>query len=62
MSPRTGRPLKGETKRDNRVVIKLDEGEYATLEECVERLSATKTDVVVKGIKLVKQELDKDKK
>lgn len=61
MSPRTGRPLKGETKRDNRVAIKLDENEMRLLNECVDETHSTRTDVVVWGIKLVKKELD-DKK
>lgn len=58
MSPRTGRPLKGETKRDHRVAVKLDEGEITLLDECAERMESSRTDVIVRGIKLVKQELD----
>lgn len=58
MSPRTGRPLKGETKRDHRVAVKLDEGEITLLDECAARMESSRTDVIVRGIKLVKQELD----
>ena len=59
MSPRTGRPLKGETKRDKRVAVKLDESEIAILDECAQRTDSTRTDIIVRGIKLVKHELDK---
>ena len=59
MSPRTGRPLKGETRRDNRIAINLDEEELTILDECVEKTSSTRTDVIVRGIRLVKQEVDK---
>lgn len=59
MTPRTGRPMKGETRREHRVAVKLDTKEMAILEECVETTQKTKTDIIVQGIYLVKQELDK---
>lgn len=61
MSPRTGRPLKGSTKRDQRVAVKLDESEVRLLDDCVNRMQATRTEVIVEGIRLVKRELDEKK-
>ena len=58
MSPRTGRPIKGKTKRTNKLTVMLNDDEKALLDECTERLSLQKTEVVVKGIQLVKLELD----
>lgn len=61
MSPRTGRPVKGETKRDRRVAVKLNEKEFAELNECAGQMHSTRTEVIVKGIQLVKRELDAKK-
>ncbi len=59
MSPRTGRPIKGTSKRDKSIQLRMSGEELDLLEECAERLNMTRTDVVNKGIKLVKLELDK---
>ena len=59
MSPRTGRPIKGESKRDKSLQLRMSADELELLDKCAERLSATRTDVVNKGIQLVKDELDK---
>ena len=56
MSPRTGRPTSN--KKTERLEIRLTEQEAATLKECTERLGVSKTDVINKGILLVKAELD----
>ena len=61
MSPRTGRPLKGETKRNNRVAIKLDDSEFEMLEECVKETQKTRTEIIALGIELVRKELDAKK-
>ncbi|MEG2252908.1 MAG: hypothetical protein RSC98_07690 [Clostridia bacterium] len=61
MASKIGRPLKGETKRDHRVAVKLNDAELQLLNECSERMQVTKTSVVVAGIRLVKQALDKEK-
>lgn len=60
MSPRTGRPIKGTSKRDKALQIRMTQEELALLDECAEKLDATRTDVVNKGIQLVKAELDRD--
>lgn len=59
MSPRTGRPIKGTSRRDKNLQIRVTAEELALLDECVERLNSTRTDVVNRGIHLVKDKLDK---
>ena len=59
MSPRTGRPIKGESKRDKSLQLRMSEQELGLLDECANRLQTSRTDVVNKGIQLVKAELDK---
>jgi Fe-S cluster assembly ATPase SufC len=59
MSPRTGRPIKGEHRRDQTLQIRLSTPEMETLKECADRLGVSRTDVVSQGIQLVKQKLDK---
>lgn len=58
MSPRTGRPIKGTSKRDKSLQLRMSSEELELLDECSKRLEMTRTDVVNKGIKLVKKELD----
>ena len=56
MSPRTGRPISN--KKTERLEIRLTEQESDTLKDCAERLGMSKTEVINKGILLVKAELD----
>lgn len=58
MSPAMGRPPKGEMRRDKSLQLRLSEREMQTLDECAARLNASRTDIIVKGIRMVKQELD----
>ncbi len=57
--PKTGRPIKGTSKRDKSLQLRMSEEELSLLEECAERLNLSRTDVVNRGIKLVKDGLDK---
>ena len=59
MSPRTGRPVKGASKRDQSLQLRMSREEMETLDYCAKKLEATRTDVVNRGIMLVKKELDK---
>lgn len=59
MSPRTGRPLKGASKRNKTFQLRMSEEELALLEECAQKLNTTRTEVVNKGVRLVKAEMDK---
>lgn len=59
-------PLKKGTKlTDNpkniRLEIRLTQSEADLLQECTEKLETTRTDVINRGIKLVKEEIDKKK-
>lgn len=57
MSPR----IKSDNSKHHRFEIRLDDEMNNILEECSERLNITRTDVVNKGIKMVKEDLDKRK-
>lgn len=55
-------PIKKGTKltdnpRNVRLEIRLTKEERDTLDECAKQLDATKTDVIVKGIKMVRESL-----
>lgn len=57
MSP-AGRP-KIDNPKNVRLEIRLTQEENKLLEECANIMDVTKTDVINKGIQLVKKELDK---
>lgn len=57
MSPR----IKSDKSKRNRFEIRLDDEMNNILEECAKKLEITRTDVINKGIKMVKSELDKEK-
>lgn len=57
MSPR----IKSDKSKRNRFEIRLDDEMNNILEECSKKLKITRTDVINKGIKMVKSELDKEK-
>ncbi len=59
MSPRTGRPTSN--KKTERLEIRLTPDEAKLLQECADELHLTKTEVINKGVQLVKMELDKQK-
>ena len=61
MSPRTGRPTKGPTKKTLSLQIRMTESEMNLLDECAKRTSGTRTDVVNEGVQLVKERLDAQK-
>lgn len=58
MSPRTGRPPK-ENPRNVSLNIRVSKSEAQILQECADKLETTRTEVIVKGINLVKGELEK---
>ena len=59
MSPRTGRPT--QNKKTERLEIRMTLEESQLLNECAERLHVSKTEVLNKGVQLVKKELDEKK-
>lgn len=57
-------PLQKGTKltdnpRNIRLEIRLTKSENEMLETCAKRMHATKTQVLIKGVEMVKEELDK---
>ncbi len=56
MSPRTGRPKAENAKKYNQGV-RLDEGEKAKLDYCVEKTGMGEADILRKGLDMIYQEL-----
>lgn len=56
MSPK-GRPTTN--KKTERLEIRLAPDELALMQECADRMGATKTEVINRGVVLVKEQLDK---
>ncbi len=59
MSPKTGRPTVN--KKTKRLEIRLTPEELELMEECSKILNINKTDVINKGVRLVKDEIDRTK-
>lgn len=45
--------------RTNRIQIRIADDELNILNDCSKKLKTTRTNIIVKGIKLVKKELEK---
>ncbi len=58
MSPRTGRPPK-ENPRNVNLNIRVTKDEAQLIQDCADRLETTRTEVIVKGVEMVKAALDK---
>jgi len=58
LSPRTGRPPKGEQVRTGKITIRVSDQELLKIQECAERLNSTRTDAIITGIDLLKAKLD----
>lgn len=56
MSPRK----RSDDSKHHRFELRLDDKTNNMLKDCSERLNTTKTEVINKGIKLVKESLDKE--
>lgn len=61
MLPTKGRPIKGPSKRDKSLQLRMSAEELETLDSCAKELQMSRTDVVNKGISLVRAELDNKK-
>ena len=57
MSPRTGRPTSN--KKTERLELRLAPNELALMQECADRLGTSKSQVILRGVQLLKAELDK---
>ena len=58
MSPRTGRPPK-ENARKNDLNIRLTDEEKQEIQYVADKLGMTRTDAILKGIQLLRAEIDK---
>lgn len=58
MSPKTGRPPK-ENPRNVNLNIRLTKSEAKEIQECADILGISRTDVIIRGIKLLKAEIKK---
>ena len=59
MPPRTGRPPKGDESRTEKINLRVSKTEAKKIQDCAERLETTRTDAIMKGIDLLKAELEK---
>ena len=59
MSPRTGRPPIQETSRSEKLNIRWTKQEKEDIEYSSEKLNLSRTDTIMKGIGLVKEEIKK---
>lgn len=58
MSPRTGRP-KSENPKDTIIRVRMDKETMDAMKECAEELNTTSSEVVRKGVFLVKSQIQK---
>lgn len=56
MSPRTGRPPKGETPKNISLQLRISEKTADKLKKCSEILNISRTEVIEKGVELVYKE------
>ncbi len=61
MSPRTGRPPKGDAKKAERIEVRVDAKKAEQLRRCAELMNTSRAKVVEYGIDLVEAELQKKK-
>lgn len=59
MTAKTGRPVQGESKKTLRLQLRLNQEEMQMIDDCAEKLGANRTETVIKGVSLLKDELDK---
>jgi hypothetical protein len=59
MSPRTGRPIKGEQRKSVSLQLRISENTSEQLQECSELLGISRTEVIEQGIDIVHRELKK---
>lgn len=52
-----GRPIKGKEPRNRQITLRLSESEMKLLEECSNIKKVPRTDVIVEGLKLLKDKL-----
>ena len=58
MSPTTGTPPKAETSRNKSLNLRLTEEEARDIQYCAEKLEISRTDAIMKGIRMIKAQLE----
>lgn len=53
MSPRTGRPLKGDTPKNISLQLRISDKTNNELKQCSETLKISRTEVIEKGVELI---------
>ena len=56
MSPRTGRPPKGDTSKNMSMQLRISEKTANELKKCSEMLNISRTEVIEKGVELIYKE------
>lgn len=59
MSPRTGRPPKGEESRTEKINLRISKSEVQKIQDCAKQLGVSRTDAIMQGIDLLRGELEK---
>lgn len=59
MSPRTGRPPKAGKTRNKSLNVRLTEEELEDLEYCSNKMGVSRTDIIVSGVRLIKEKINK---
>lgn len=57
MSPRTGRPPKGEQSRTGKITIRISDEEAKKIKFCADKMESTRTDAIMSGIDLLMEKL-----
>ncbi len=59
MSPRTGRPLKGDEKKDVSLQLRITKTTNERLQYCSETLNKSRTEVIEQGVDMIYDDLKK---
>ncbi len=59
MSPRTGRPIKGEERKDINLQLRITKATNDKLFYCSEKLNISRTEVIEQGIDIIYDDLTK---
>ena len=60
MAKKMGRPPK-ENPRNQNLNLRVSEDEAAMIQKCADDLKTTRTEVIIKGVKMVREEIVKTK-
>ena len=61
MSPRTGRPIKGEERKDINLQLRITKTTNDRLLYCSEKLHTSRTEVIEQGIDIIYNDLKKNR-